>query len=61
MKIEFAGDCDVLEKYEIDELFDEIKTGLSEAIEYEKGNISLKTTTLSTDNKTNTENNEENK
>ena len=49
MKIEFAGDCDVLEKYEIDELFDEIKTGLSEAIEYEKGNISLKTTTLSTD------------
>lgn len=61
MKIEFAGDCDVLEKYEIDELFYEIKTGLSEAIEYERGNIDLKTTILSTDDKANTGNNEENK
>lgn len=28
-------------------LFDEIKTGLNEAIEYEKGNIKAKSTTLS--------------
>lgn len=28
-------------------LFDEIKTGLNEAIEYEKGNLKAKTTTLS--------------
>ncbi len=27
-------------------LFDDIKTGLSEAIEYEKGNLKAKTTTL---------------
>ena len=28
-------------------LFDEIKTGLNEAIEYEKGNLKAKTTTVS--------------
>lgn len=28
-------------------LFDEIKIGLNEAIEYEKGNLKAKTTTLS--------------
>lgn len=28
-------------------LFDDIKTGLNEAIEYEKGNLKAKTTTLS--------------
>lgn len=28
-------------------LFDDIKTGLNEAIEYEKGNIKAKTTTIS--------------
>ncbi|MBQ2758687.1 MAG: helix-turn-helix domain-containing protein [Clostridia bacterium] len=28
-------------------LFDEIKTGLNEALEYEKGNLKAKTTTLS--------------
>ena len=28
-------------------LFDEIKTGLNEAIEYDKGNLKAKTTTLS--------------
>lgn len=28
-------------------LFDEIKTGLNEAIEYEKGNLKAKTTTIS--------------
>ena len=58
MKIEFVSDCDVIEEDELAELFnikekskivDEIKRGLSEAIEYEKGNLDLRTTTLSTD------------
>lgn len=61
MKIEFASDCDVIEEDELSELFDikkdnqdnaelfeEIKTGLTEAIEYEKGNIELDTLKLST-------------
>lgn len=33
MKIELAGDCDVLEEYELKELFDEIKTSPPDAIE----------------------------
>ena len=61
IKIEFASDCDVLEDFEIAELFntemedngengvaDTIKTGLNEAIEYEKGNLELRSTELST-------------
>lgn len=69
MKIEFANDCDVLEEDELIELFnfkknntvfDEIKTGLTEAIGYEKGNLNTKTTTLSTDDEENTEDKEEN-
>jgi len=62
MKIEFASDCDVLEEEEIYELFNtesknktnlanEIETGLKEAIEYEKGNLELRSTTLSIDKK----------
>lgn len=58
MKIEFVSDCDVIEENELSELFkmkeeskiaDEIKRGLTEAIEYEKGNLDLRTTTLSTE------------
>ena len=58
MKIEFVSDCDVLEEDELIELFkmkekskiaDEIKRGLTEAIEYEKGNLDLRTTTLTND------------
>lgn len=69
MKIEFANDCDVLEEDELIELFnfkknntvfDEIKTNLTEAIGYEKGNLNTKTTTLSTDDEENTEDKEEN-
>ena len=30
-------------------LFDDIKTGLNEAIEFEKGNLKVKTTTVSVD------------
>ena len=61
IKIEFASDCDIIEDFEIAELFhetsgeksndgvaDEIKAGLKEAIEYEKGKQQAKTTTLST-------------
>lgn len=61
IKIEFASDCDILEDFEIAELFnvkeeekndksvaDEIKAGLNEAIEYEKGNLELRTTEIST-------------
>lgn len=64
MKIEFASDCDVLEESEIIELFstspetqcktklaDEIKTGLEEAIEYERGNIEARSTSISANDK----------
>ena len=68
MKIEFANDCDVLEEDELIELFnfkknntvfDEIKTGLAEALEHEKGNLNTKTTVLSADSEENTEDKEE--
>lgn len=62
MKIELVSDCNVLEEDELADLFDlkkneehnmklfdDIRTGLTDAIEHEKGNLDLRTTTLSTD------------
>lgn len=58
LKIEFVSDCDMLEEDEVlelfntksettNEVFNEIKKGLSEAIEYEKGSLELRSSTVS--------------